>query len=287
MKLVLRGYTLDLGRKPRIMGILNVTPDSFWDGGKYARAETAIERARRMVTEGADIIDVGGESTRPGSQPVSAREEIERVGPVVEDLVARLEVPVSIDTRKSAVAREMLKLGAHMVNDISGLTFDEAMADVVREYDVPVVIMHMRGTPSDMQNFTQYDDVVIDVRRELAERIRMAESAGLRPESIIVDPGIGFSKMAEQCVEIVARLEEFHELGKPLLIGPSRKSFMGKTLGLEPQDRLEATIACCVVAGRKGAGILRVHDIGPVARALAMLDSIAEREIDVDTRVHN
>jgi len=277
LRLSLRDHTLELGTVPRIMGILNVTPDSFWDCGKHASVERAVERAEQMVEAGADIIDVGGESTRPGSKPVDAREEVERIGPVVESLLRNIALPVSIDTRKAAVAETMLDLGAHMINDISGLAFDEAMADVVKRHRVPVVIMHMRGTPDNMQTFTDYDDVVLDVKRELAEKVKNAEGRGVDPACILIDPGIGFSKTAEQCVELIARLGEFRDIGKPVLVGPSRKSFMDGVLGLKPEDRLEATIACCVVAALNGASIVRVHDVAGVSRALAMVAELRSR----------
>lgn len=287
MKLVLGEHRLELGDVPLVMGILNVTPDSFWDGGRYAEPSGAIAQAERMIAEGADIIDVGGESTRPGSGSIDAEEEMRRVNPVVRDILKHDGIPVSIDTRKAAVAREMLELGAHMVNDVSGLTFDDGMMDLVRNYDVPVVIMHMRGTPDTMQNHTDYGDVVTEVRDELAARVAAAERAGISPEKILIDPGLGFSKTAAQCVELIARLDEFRELDKPILIGPSRKSFMGKILGLEPEQRLEATIACCLAAARKGASIVRVHDVGPVVRALRMFGEIEAREAVADAEVQS
>jgi dihydropteroate synthase len=287
LKLTLGQHTLVFGRRPLIMGILNVTPDSFWDGGRYTEAPRALERAEELLEEGADIIDVGGESTRPGSGGIDADEEIARVRPVIEAIVRRLDVAVSIDTRKAEVARRMLDTGAHMVNDVSGLAFDEEMTDVVRDHDVPVVVMHMRGTPDTMQSHTDYGDVVTDVRDELARMVRAAEEAGIDPEKIVVDPGIGFAKTADQCVELLARLDEFSELGKPVLIGPSRKSFMGKIPGLEPGRRLEATLACCLSAARKGASIVRVHDVGPVSRALRMFEEIAKRETAIGTGARN
>jgi dihydropteroate synthase len=260
------------------MGILNVTPDSFWDGGSFDTVDLAVERARQMAEGGADIIDVGGESTRPGSKPVSAGEEIRRIGPVVERLVRDLDVPISIDTRRAGVAAAMLDLGAHMINDISGLTFDEAMPNVVTRFGVPVVIMHMRGTPDNMQSFTDYGDVVTDVKTELRDRVTSAERQGIDPRNIVIDPGIGFSKTQEQCVEIIARLDEFLDIGKPMLLGPSRKSFMGKMLRQKPEDRLEATITCCVVGALKGANIVRVHDVASVSRALGMLAELTKGE---------
>jgi dihydropteroate synthase len=280
MILSLRDYRFDLGRRPYVMGVLNVTPDSFWDGGKYAGPDRAFERARQMVAEGADIIDVGGESTRPGSEPLDVHTEIDRVAPVVKKILGGLKVPVSVDTRKAPVAKEMLELGVHMVNDISGLSFDPSMAGLITKYDVPVVVMHMRGTPENMQSFTDYEDVVIDVMQELREKVVLAEARGIAPRNIVVDPGIGFSKTAEQCVEIIARLDEFLDIGKPILVGPSRKSFIGRTLGLEPEERLEPTIACCLVAASRGASILRVHDVGSASRALRMIDRIHKWLVD-------
>lgn len=258
------------------MGILNVTPDSFYDGGRLADVNDAVRAGEAMVADGADIIDIGGESTRPASAEVSPDEEIRRIAPVVERLVRNAGVPVSVDTRKAAVAREMLALGAHMINDVSGLTFDPGMVAVLREYGVPVVIMHMRGLPQTMQEMTTYTDVVSDVKGEIRERVQFAEANGVRPENIIIDPGIGFAKTPQQNLELIGRLDELLEIGKPILIGPSMKSFIGKTLGLEPARRLEATIACCVVAAAKGANILRVHDVAAVSKALAMADLIRQ-----------
>ncbi|MFC1800086.1 dihydropteroate synthase [Candidatus Eisenbacteria bacterium] len=278
MEMHLGGFTLDLNERPLIMGILNVTPDSFYDGGAHAGTEEALRHAREMIADGADLIDVGGESTRPGSDPVSAADEIERIKPVVEHLLEDARVPVSIDTRKADVARAMLAAGAHMINDVSGLKHDTAMAGIVAESGAPLVIMHMRGTSETMQTLTDYDDVVNDVKRELAGQVAAAEAAGVAPGSIIIDPGIGFAKTAGQSVELIARLDELKDLGKPILLGPSRKSFIGKTLGLEPQDRLEATITSCIVGVRKGARILRVHDVKAVSRALRMHEVFAPYE---------
>jgi len=279
MKMDFKGHVLDLGSRPAIMGILNVTPDSFYDGGKYAGADDAVARARAMAAEGADIIDVGGESTRPGSGNVTASEEIERLRPVVDRLAGEIDVPISVDTRKAEVADAMLALGAHMINDVSGLAYDDSMAEVVRSHGVPVVLMHMRGTPEDMQQHTGYADVVLEVRQELMDRVAAAEAAGIAREKIIIDPGIGFSKTAEQSSEIIAVVGRFVETGYPVLLGPSRKSFMGRLLGLEPEDRLEATIATCIWSVLKGVKILRVHDVGPVARALSMVREVSRREI--------
>jgi dihydropteroate synthase len=278
LELRMRDYTLTLGKHAVVMGILNVTPDSFYDGGRYADPEAALAGAIEMTRGGAEIIDVGAESTRPKAAPVTAEEEIVRMRPVVKALLEAGGVPVSIDTRKSLVAREMLGLGAHMINDVSGLSFDPDMARVIRDFDVPVVIMHMRGGPENMQDFTDYDDVVGDVKREIAEKINAAEKAGIRSDRIIIDPGIGFSKTAGQCLELIARLDEFLDLGKPILLGPSRKSFIGKTLGLASEDRLEATVASCIVGVSKGAAIVRVHDVDQVARALRMFEALTRHE---------
>ena len=284
MELRLRDFAFPLGARTVLMGILNVTPDSFYDGGKHSDPGVAVSRALEMIENGADIVDVGGESTRPDAMPVSAEEEIMRIRPVVKALVDNGSIPVSIDTRKAKVAREMLDLGAHMINDVSGLTFDEDLASVLKEYAVPVVIMHMRGTPADMQSHTDYEDVVGDVRRELGERVRAAEETGIRPENIVIDPGIGFSKTAGQCLELIARLDELLDLGRPVLLGPSRKSFIGKTLGLDPEDRLEATIASCIVGVIKGASMLRVHDVKSVARAIRMFERLGGFSEDLGTR---
>ncbi|MGD8628005.1 MAG: dihydropteroate synthase [bacterium] len=287
MEMRLGEFTIDLNQRPFIMGILNVTPDSFYDSGAHAGTETALRHARQMVADGADIIDVGGESTRPGSDPVSAGDEIERIRPVVERLLEDSRVPISIDTRKADVARAMLRLGAHLINDVSGLKYDPAMAGIVAENGVPVVIMHMRGTPETMQTHTDYDDVVDDVKRELAGQVAAAEAAGIAPGNIIIDPGIGFAKTAEQSLELIARLDELSDLGKPILLGPSRKSFIGKTLGLEPQDRLEATLTSCIVGVRKGARILRVHDVKAVSRAVRMHEAFTPYERPEERKVQN
>jgi dihydropteroate synthase len=277
MRLDMRGRALDLTSRPGIMGILNVTPDSFYDGGRYAAADDALARARGMVEEGADIIDVGGESARPGSEGVTAGEEIERIAPVVEGISKELDVAISIDTMKSEVAGAMLELGAHMINDVSGFAFDANMAEVAADSGAPVVLMHMRGMPRDMQQHTDYVDLVGEVKRELMERVAAAEAAGVARHDIIVDPGIGFAKTAEQSAELIARIDEFVQMGYPVLLGPSRKSFMGKILGLDAEDRLEATIATCIWAVLKGVKIVRVHDVGPVARAVGMLRAVAAK----------
>jgi dihydropteroate synthase len=279
------GRVLDLGPGAAVMGILNVTPDSFYDGGRYVDARDAVQRARTMAAEGADIIDIGGESTRPGSGGVDAAEEIQRLSPVVEALAGEMDVPISIDTRRAEVAEAMLDLGAHMINDVSGLAYDGRMAGVVASRGVPVVLMHMRGTPGDMQRHTTYGDVVTDVLRELMGRVAAAEAAGVARDRVVIDPGIGFSKTAEQSAELIAAVDRFVETGYPVLLGPSRKSFMGKLLGLEPEERLEATVATCIWSVLKGVKMLRVHDVGPVARAIGMVRELADAEAGREVKV--
>jgi dihydropteroate synthase len=280
MILRLGDHTLDLGERCHVMGVINLTPDSFYHRSRYTSVTAALRRAVEMKAEGADIIDIGGESTRPGAAAVEPGEELDRVAPVVEAILGEVEVPVSVDTRRASVAGAALELGAHMVNDVSGLTNDPEMAEVVREAGVPVVLMHMRGSPSDMQSYARYDDVLEEVSKELRDRIEEAEDKGIAPDRIVVDPGIGFAKKAEHSVEILARLDELAALNKPILVGASRKSFIGKTLGLEPDQRLEATLAACVLAASAGARIFRVHDVEPTVRALRMYDTIAAMKVE-------
>ena len=246
------------------MGILNVTPDSFSDGGIHFDHTKALHAALQMIEDGADMIDVGGESTRPGAPAVSSDEEIERVIPIIDDIRRRSDITISIDTRKSKVARAAIAVGANMVNDVSGLLFDPEM----RKIDVPVIVMHMRGEPATMQQFTQYDDVVADVARELRERIH-----GLAPERVYIDPGIGFAKTAEQNLELLARCHELTSIA-PLVIGASRKSFIGKLTGREPPHRQIGSIAAAVIAASNGAAIVRVHDVKATREALQVADAI-------------
>jgi len=262
--------------KPVLMGILNVTPDSFSDGGRYFDPEMAVRRLEELANEGADIIDVGGESTRPGSLPVSEEEELSRVLPVIE-AAAALDVPVSIDTTKSAVAEAALDAGAEIINDISGLRFDSQLAHSAACSGAGLVLMHIRGQPRTMQDDIHYDDLVGEIVGELGESVERALSAGCEPDCLVVDPGIGFGKTAEQNLVLINRLGRITALGYPVLIGPSRKSFIGKMLGLEVPDRLEASVAACVVALLRGARIFRVHDVRPTRRALDMAELIANR----------
>jgi len=270
----------DFSRRTYIMGILNVTPDSFSDGGRYFTLDSAVRRAMEMVEEGADIIDVGGESTRPGSEPVPVEEELRRVIPVIKELVKRVDVPISIDTYKSEVARQALDNGAVIVNDISGLRFDEKMADVIASYDASVVLMHIKGTPKTMQANPEYEDVISEIYDYLSKSIEIARGSGI--EQIIVDPGIGFGKRLIDNLEIIRRLREFKSLGYPVLIGVSRKSFIGNVLNLPVDQRLEGTAGAVAVAVWNGANIVRVHDVKEMARVVKIVDAIKQIPIKQD-----
>lgn len=266
---------LDLSGHTFVMGVLNVTPDSFSDGGRFLDKAKAVQRALEIAREGADIIDIGGESTRPGAGPVSAREELTRVIPVILAVSKKTCVPISIDTMKAEVAEEAIRAGASIVNDVSGLKHDKNMASVAAKYGVRLIVMHMKGTPKDMQLKPRYKDVVKDVIKDLKISIKTARAAGVADEKIIVDPGIGFGKTFRHNLEILNRLEEFKELKRPICVGVSRKSFIGKTLGIkDPEGRLIGTIAASVIAIMKGAGLIRVHDVKEAAQAVRMADSI-------------
>lgn len=264
----IRGRVLALHR-PVVMGILNVTPDSFSDGGRFLGLDDAVRRAREMAAEGADLVDLGGESTRPGSAEVSADEEAARVVPVLRALRGALDLPLSVDTRKAAVAREALAAGADVVNDVSGLG-DPRMADVVAPTDAGLVLMHMRGTPATMQSRTDYADVVDDVAAELAACLARAEAAGIARERVVLDPGIGFAKTAEQNLALVASLRRLESrLGRPVLLGPSRKAFIGALLGGVPAAERDAgTVGACVAGLARGARLFRVHDVRSARQAL-------------------
>jgi len=257
--------------KTKIMGILNVTPDSFYDGGRYISLDKAFKRALDMYKEGADVIDVGGESTRPGSSPVSADEEIGRICPVIEKISREIGVSVSVDTTKSAVAAEALKCGAVMINDISGLSFDKGMAGVAAEHKAELVIMHIKGTPVDMQKNTIYNDLIQDILDFLAESASIAISEGVDKSRIIIDPGIGFGKSIEQNYAIINNIERFTETGFPVLIGLSRKSLISRLYSSE-EDRLPATIALNAVAVSRGAAFIRVHDVKAHRLAMESID---------------
>jgi dihydropteroate synthase len=258
-----------------VMGVLNRTPDSFYDGGRYSIAETALQHARQLISEGADILDIGGESTRPGSDPVSVQEELRRVIPVIEAISSESDIAVSIDTFKSEVARQALQAGAHIVNDISGMRFDTQMPAVVAGAGAGVVLMHMQGSPKTMQQNPHYEDVVSEVKQSLSDCAQNALRAGIHADCIWLDPGIGFGKTVEHNLQLLCSLSEFRLLGYPLLIGTSRKSFIGKLLGdLPPNERLEGTLATLALAVREGANIVRVHDVQAAVRAVRVTDAI-------------
>jgi dihydropteroate synthase len=257
----LGGRTLDLSRRPHVMGILNITPDSFSDGERFLDADRAVERALEMEYEGADSIDVGGESTRPYATPVSEAEELARVIPVLKKLAGKLNIPVSIDTYKSAVAREALMCGAEIVNDISGFSFDNRMAEVVASAKAGVILTHTRGTPAEMQKNTDYVSIVPEIIYVLSRALSLAESSGIATGNIIIDPGIGFGKSLNGNLEIIRRLADFSVLGRPIMVGTSRKSFIGSVLRREVGDRIFGTAATNALAIANGASLLRVHDV--------------------------
>ncbi len=267
-------FGLDLDSRTHVMGVLNVTPDSFSDGGRFMSEDSAVSQALNMTRDGADIIDVGGESTRPGSIPVKADEEIKRVVPVIKRLKALINIPISIDTSKAPVAEAALTSGASMVNDITGLKGDREMADVIAKHDVPVVIMHINGTPRTMQTDPYYEDLIGDITGSFVWSIEMAKDAGVDENKIIVDPGIGFGKRLEHNLRIVKELRRFKMLGRPVMIGLSRKSFIGEVLGAPVNERLIGTTTGLALAISNGANIVRVHDVKEALEVTRMVDSI-------------
>ncbi|MBL7072679.1 MAG: dihydropteroate synthase [Candidatus Omnitrophica bacterium] len=269
-----KDLTLPIYQRTCIMGILNVTPDSFSAGAVYKDPAGALKRADQMVSLGADIIDVGGESSRPGAVAVEEKEEIERVVPVIKAIKRSLKVPISIDTCKSEVAREALKAGADIINDITALRRDEKMARVAVEFKATVVLMHMKGTPRTMQKEPLYDDVVEEIYSYLSESASLAESAGVAPEKIIIDPGIGFGKTLEHNIRILKKLKKFRELKKPVLVGTSRKSFIGALTGRDVNERMFGDLAAFALAIQNGADILRVHDVGAACDVARVADSM-------------
>ena len=283
-------HTLTWGERTYVMGVLNLTPDSFSGDGLLARedgANSALEQAKRFASVGADILDVGGESTRPGSQPVDADEEMRRVIPTIQAITKELPgVIVSIDTYKATVAAEALKYGAHIVNDVWGLRADPELARIVARHQAPVILMHNRSKPTNAEVQAhlggryvgmEYENLLEDVKRELVESITIAHSAGIPDERIILDPGIGFGKTVEHNLELVDRLDEVKALGYPVLLGPSRKSFIGYTLDLPPDQRIEGTAAAVAIGIARGADIVRVHDVEYMVRVARMTDSIVRR----------
>jgi len=258
-----------------VMGILNVTPDSFSDGGQFALLDSALRQAEQMLAEGANLLDVGGESTRPGAEPVSVEEELRRVVPVVRELTRRTNALISVDTTKESVARATLAEGAHIINDISACRFEPAILDPIREYRAGVILMHMQGTPQTMQLNPSYSDVVTEVRNFLQERIQFLEEAGIAADSIAIDPGIGFGKTHEHNMMLLKELREFQKLRKPLCLGVSRKGFIGQITGKPRNDRVAGSVAvACDALTRQSAQIIRVHDVAPTVDAVRMIEAI-------------
>ncbi len=272
------GGSLDLGRRTLIMGILNVTPDSFSDGGRFADAGQALAHALELEAEGADLIDIGGETTRPGAEPIDPGEERRRVVPVIERLAGRLRIPISVDTTRAEVARDALRAGAALINDISGLLYDPALAGVAAAHGAPMVLMHMRGRPRDMYREAVYGDVIAEVAAELGEAIARAQAGGLAREAVILDPGIGFAKRAGHSWRVLAGLDApaFAALDRPWLAGPSRKSFLTTAAGdLGPEDRDWATAGAVTAAILAGAHIVRVHRVAGLVQAVRVADEVA------------
>jgi dihydropteroate synthase len=269
--------TVDLGRRTYVMGILNVTPDSFSDGGRFLEPSAALDHAVKMAEEGADFIDIGAESTRPGSRSVPTKEQLVRLLPVLRTVKKRVRVPVSVDTSSALVAQAALREGADIVNDISALNCDRRMAAVVARAEVPCILMHMKGRPRTMQENPEYSDLMAEVTGFLSAALERGEAAGIERTQMLIDPGIGFGKTVAHNLEILRRLAELESLGVPIVVGPSRKRFIGAVSDSPPGERLEGTIAACVLAAANGANVLRVHDVKPVVRALKLADAVELR----------
>jgi len=267
-------WLLSKKKQSLIMGILNVTPDSFSDGGKYLEKNTAINHALEMIDQGADIIDIGGESTRPFSDPVSLKEEISRVVPVIEGIRKKSDICISIDTTKSQVATAALNSGASVINDVSAMEVDPLMVDVALKFDCPLIIMHMKGTPKNMQDDPQYESLISDIKDYLLDRIDFIISKGINPKKIVIDPGIGFGKTVENNFEIINNLKHFTSMDFPVLLGASRKSFIGISLNLPEEDRLEGSLAANIIGFQNGAKIFRVHDVAETNKALIIANKI-------------
>jgi len=269
----LRTRTLELGRRPLLMGIVNVTPDSFSDGGRFSNTQSAIDHALLLVAEGADILDIGGESTRPYADPVAVEEELQRVIPVIEALAKQTKTPISIDTSKAAVAKSAVAVGAEIINDVTGLTGDPAMLEVAQATGVGICAMHMQGNPKTMQDDPQYDDVVKDVFSYLEQRRDALLAADIVAERICLDPGIGFGKTHQHNLTLMAHCSVFHQLGCPLLVGHSRKGFLAKLLGDKQADRTAATVGGALALAAQGVQVIRIHDVRPVREALLAFEA--------------
>jgi dihydropteroate synthase len=281
-KLHVGGYTYDLRDETLIMGVINVTPDSFSDGGRFFSHEDAVKMAGEMAEAGAHIIDIGGESTRPGSEPVSLEEELGRVIPVIETIQKKIKIPISIDTYKAEVAEKAVGAGASMINDISGLRFDPKMAPLAAKLGVPVVLMHIKGTPRNMQKDPTYEDLVPEIIDYLEGSMGIAIRAGIDPEKIIVDPGIGFGKTWDDNLKIIRRIRDFYVIGRPILVGASRKAFIGGVTKKEVDFRLWGSIGAAVSASAYGAHMVRVHDVEKTRDALLVVDAVKRGAIERD-----
>jgi dihydropteroate synthase len=273
--LTIGGLEFDWGKRTYLMGILNVTPDSFSDGGQFNTLDAALSQAKTMAANGADVIDLGGQSTRPGAGQISLEEELNRVIPIITKIRQDLSIPISIDTTRAAVARAAVEAGADLVNDISGATFDEQMLSVVADLKVPLILMHIRGTPKTMATLTDYQDLIGEIYQFLSARIEAAIKAGIRRSQLIIDPGIGFAKNYQQNLELLRNIPAFSPLGLPILIGTSRKSFIGKIINRdEPQQRVWGTAATCCAAIERGADLLRIHDVAQMYDVARVADAI-------------
>ena len=268
-------WCINPDKETLVMGIVNVTPDSFSDGGEFYSSKDAIAHASKLIYEGADIIDIGGESTRPGATEISSTDELKRVIPVIQGIRSNNpDILISIDTTKAIVAKEGVEVGANIINDVSGLSFDSQMPRTVASLNVPVIIMHMKGNPRNMQKNPEYKDLIDEILNYFKERIKIATKAGIDREMIILDPGIGFGKTVEHNFQILSKLNKFNKLELPLLIGPSRKSFIGLTLNLSPEDRVDGTAATVAIGVNNGARIVRVHDVEKMKRVVIITDRI-------------
>ena len=275
----LNDWLLSKDKDPLIMGILNVTPDSFTDGGKFLDSNTAVNHAMDMIADGADIIDIGGESTRPFSDPVSEREELSRVISVIKKLREKTDTVISIDTTKSSVADNACNIGADIVNDISGLSFDRRMIDIIIKHDCPIILMHILGNPKTMQENPSYDNLISDINNHLLDRANFALNKGVKKHNIILDPGIGFGKTIDDNFSIINNIDQLNDLGYPVLIGVSRKSFIGKTLDVDEDNRIEGTITSNIIALDRGCKIFRVHDIIEAKRSLVIANKILNSNV--------
>ena len=268
-------WCINPGKETLVMGIVNVTPDSFSDGGEFYSSKDAIAHASKLIYEGADIIDIGGESTRPGANEISSSDELKRVIPVIKGIRSNNpDILISIDTTKAIVAKEAVEVGANIINDVSGLSFDSQMPKTVASLNVPIIIMHMKGNPRNMQKNPEYKDLIDEILDYFKERIKIATKAGIDREMIILDPGIGFGKTIEHNFQILSKLNKFNKLELPLLIGTSRKSFIGLTLNLSPEDRVDGTAATVAIGVNNGARIVRVHDVEKMKRVVTITERI-------------